>query len=172
MARHFQWMIDGCVDWQRGGLKPPQAVIDATAAYLDDEDAIAAWIHANANTTLMPGNNQATSSPLGPPGPNGLANMSVPREICAGTGKPGVSARTQELRSWICRTSARSNKRRALLESRTGDACDAKTDSRRHARARTVYMGRPVTSVTHAPTPAMGLRPLFQWSVATVPARL
>jgi len=40
----FAWMIDGCLEWQRNGLQPPAAVIDATAAYLDAEDAISAWI--------------------------------------------------------------------------------------------------------------------------------
>lgn len=38
------WMIQGCLDWQRRGLDPPSAVIDATAAYLEAEDALAAWI--------------------------------------------------------------------------------------------------------------------------------
>ena len=38
------WMIDGCLDWQKHGLCPPSAVVDATAAYLDAEDAIAAWL--------------------------------------------------------------------------------------------------------------------------------
>ena len=40
----LQWMIDGCLEWQRSGLCPPPAVRDATAAYLETEDAIAAWI--------------------------------------------------------------------------------------------------------------------------------
>ncbi|WP_210337719.1 phage/plasmid primase, P4 family [Mesorhizobium sp. INR15] len=40
----LQWMIDGCLDWQSNGLCPPSAVIDATAAYLEAEDAMAAWI--------------------------------------------------------------------------------------------------------------------------------
>jgi putative DNA primase/helicase len=40
----LQWMIDGCLAWQREGLNPPAAVRDATAAYLEAEDAIAAWI--------------------------------------------------------------------------------------------------------------------------------
>lgn len=40
----LQWMIDGCLDWQRDGLQPPKVVTDATAAYLDAEDAISAWI--------------------------------------------------------------------------------------------------------------------------------
>ena len=40
----LQWMIKGCLEWQRSGLMPPQAVVDATAAYLESEDALAAWI--------------------------------------------------------------------------------------------------------------------------------
>jgi putative DNA primase/helicase len=38
------WMIKGCLGWQAGGLRPPKAVTDATAAYLEAEDAIAAWL--------------------------------------------------------------------------------------------------------------------------------
>jgi putative DNA primase/helicase len=37
-------MINGCLDWQKRGLAPPAAVLDATEAYLDEEDAIGAWI--------------------------------------------------------------------------------------------------------------------------------
>jgi len=40
----LQWMIDGCLAWQRDCLNPPAAVREATAAYLEAEDAIAAWI--------------------------------------------------------------------------------------------------------------------------------
>jgi putative DNA primase/helicase len=40
------WAIDGCGDWLADGLRPPEAVIAATAAYLDAEDAVAAWIEA------------------------------------------------------------------------------------------------------------------------------
>ena len=38
------WMIGGCVQWQQMGLAPPVAVTGATAAYLEAEDAFAAWI--------------------------------------------------------------------------------------------------------------------------------
>jgi putative DNA primase/helicase len=38
------WMIAGCSDWLERGLAPPQAVTDATVAYLEAEDAIAAWL--------------------------------------------------------------------------------------------------------------------------------
>jgi putative DNA primase/helicase len=38
------WLIEGCLEWQATGLQPPKAVLDATSAYLEAEDAIAAWI--------------------------------------------------------------------------------------------------------------------------------
>ena len=40
----LQWMLEGCADWQEFGLAPPAAVTGATAAYLEAEDAVAAWI--------------------------------------------------------------------------------------------------------------------------------
>jgi putative DNA primase/helicase len=40
----LRWMIAGCLDWLQAGLRPPQVVTDATAAYLEAEDAIAAWL--------------------------------------------------------------------------------------------------------------------------------
>jgi putative DNA primase/helicase len=38
------WMVAGCLEWQRVGLAPPSVVTDATSAYLEAEDALAAWI--------------------------------------------------------------------------------------------------------------------------------
>jgi putative DNA primase/helicase len=38
------WMIQGCLEWQRQGLAPPAAVTAATAAYLEAQDAVAAWL--------------------------------------------------------------------------------------------------------------------------------
>ncbi len=40
----LQWMIEGCLAWQREGLNPPAIVREATEAYLGEEDAIARWI--------------------------------------------------------------------------------------------------------------------------------
>ena len=40
----LSWMIDGCIAWQQEGLAPPTVVRDATAEYLEAEDAIASWI--------------------------------------------------------------------------------------------------------------------------------
>ena len=38
------WAIQGCLEWQQRGLSPPEAVQTATAAYLEAEDATAAWM--------------------------------------------------------------------------------------------------------------------------------
>lgn len=40
------WALRGCMEWQRIGLAPPAAVVDATAAYLSDEDALGQWLEA------------------------------------------------------------------------------------------------------------------------------
>ena len=40
----LNWMIDGARYWQDCGLNPPPIVKEATAEYLDAEDAIAAWM--------------------------------------------------------------------------------------------------------------------------------
>jgi putative DNA primase/helicase len=48
------WAIGGCLEWLARGLGPPAVVRDATVAYLEAEDALAAWIedvgepHSNA----------------------------------------------------------------------------------------------------------------------------
>lgn len=38
------WMLRGCAQWRANGLAPPKAVTSATAAYLEGEDEIAAWL--------------------------------------------------------------------------------------------------------------------------------
>jgi putative DNA primase/helicase len=40
----LEWAVAGCLDWQEMGLRPPPAVLDATAAYLEAEDTLAAWL--------------------------------------------------------------------------------------------------------------------------------
>jgi putative DNA primase/helicase len=40
----LQWMIEGCLLWRRDGLDQPQAVKDATANYLSDQDTLGQWI--------------------------------------------------------------------------------------------------------------------------------
>lgn len=40
----FGWMIDGCADWQDGGLNPPLCVLDAGVEYFETEDQIGQWL--------------------------------------------------------------------------------------------------------------------------------
>jgi putative DNA primase/helicase len=40
----LDWMTVGCDDWREYGLMPPPAVLAATEAYLNAEDAVAQWI--------------------------------------------------------------------------------------------------------------------------------
>src|SRR5262245_33882541 len=40
----MMWAVEGCLEWQTDGLAPPKTVSDATVAYLDAEDVIAAWM--------------------------------------------------------------------------------------------------------------------------------
>lgn len=55
------WMIEGCMEWQERGLSPPAVVMDATAAYLEGEDSIAAWIEERCE---LGGNLTASSTAL------------------------------------------------------------------------------------------------------------
>ena len=55
------WALEGCIEWQRTGLRPPPAVMAATEDYFEAEDAIGRWIdercsvglHLSASTSAM-----------------------------------------------------------------------------------------------------------------------
>jgi P4 family phage/plasmid primase-like protien len=40
----LQWMIEGCLEWQRIGLRPPKIVTAATEDYLSAEDTLGRWL--------------------------------------------------------------------------------------------------------------------------------
>jgi putative DNA primase/helicase len=40
----MQWLIDGTLAYQEQGLNPPQAVLEATESYFEDEDTLAQWV--------------------------------------------------------------------------------------------------------------------------------
>ena len=40
----LQFLIEGCLEYQRIGLAPPKSVVDATDEYFKNEDSIANWI--------------------------------------------------------------------------------------------------------------------------------
>jgi len=44
------WMIDGCLQRQRDGLKPPAIVVEATEEYLTGEDVLLTWIDECCDT--------------------------------------------------------------------------------------------------------------------------
>jgi putative DNA primase/helicase len=46
------WAITGCIDWQKRGLRPPEAVLEATRTYFEAEDALQLWL--TETTTLDP----------------------------------------------------------------------------------------------------------------------
>jgi putative DNA primase/helicase len=48
----LRWMIDGCMNWRRRGLRVPAIVRNATDSYFDDQDIIAVWL--NEQTTRDP----------------------------------------------------------------------------------------------------------------------
>lgn len=41
----MSWLIDGVVEYCEQGLNPPQAVLDATECYFEDENTLAQWIN-------------------------------------------------------------------------------------------------------------------------------
>ena len=45
----LSWLIDGCIEWQRDGLRPPKGVTEATKKYLMAEDVIEAWLEDRCN---------------------------------------------------------------------------------------------------------------------------
>lgn len=55
------WMIEGALQWQEIGLQPPPVVRDATAEYLEAEDALAIWL---AECTITDPTCYATSADL------------------------------------------------------------------------------------------------------------
>jgi P4 family phage/plasmid primase-like protien len=40
----LQWLIEGCLLWQKEGLTPPESVLQTTGDYVDEEDTIAMWL--------------------------------------------------------------------------------------------------------------------------------
>jgi phage/plasmid-associated DNA primase len=40
----LNWALEGALRWQQEGLKPPQAVLDATQAYREEMDVLASWM--------------------------------------------------------------------------------------------------------------------------------
>ena len=68
----LQWMVAGCLEWQRIGLAPPKVVTEATAAYLEAEDAVLAWTEECCEfepDELRPARRSTRRGSNGPPAP-------------------------------------------------------------------------------------------------------
>jgi P4 family phage/plasmid primase-like protien len=55
----LRWMIDGCLKWQRDGLKRPQAVVEATNDYFEEQDLFGQWLEDFC--VVDPGHQAATN---------------------------------------------------------------------------------------------------------------
>ena len=44
------WALQGCLEWQKSGLRPPPAVMAATDDYFEAEDALGRWIEERCQT--------------------------------------------------------------------------------------------------------------------------
>lgn len=52
-AAILRWAVEGCLAYQRDGLRPPQEVLAATRAYLEQQDLVGQWI--DERTEAVPG---------------------------------------------------------------------------------------------------------------------
>ncbi|MFZ0278435.1 MAG: phage/plasmid primase, P4 family [Candidatus Sulfotelmatobacter sp.] len=46
----LKWLIEGCLNWQREGLNPPNEVLDYTAEFFAESDHFAAWLDQRCET--------------------------------------------------------------------------------------------------------------------------
>jgi putative DNA primase/helicase len=46
----LRWCIEGCLEWQTEGLRPPAVVLDATEAYFADQDSFGQWLEEKCDT--------------------------------------------------------------------------------------------------------------------------
>lgn len=49
----LNWLIQGCLEWQRDGLKKPDLVLAATESYRTEEDMVAGFLHDCVTNDLM-----------------------------------------------------------------------------------------------------------------------
>jgi putative DNA primase/helicase len=50
----LRWMIDGSLEWQQVGLRPPAAVTETTRKYFDEQDVFGQWLREHCE--VEPGN--------------------------------------------------------------------------------------------------------------------
>jgi putative DNA primase/helicase len=50
--RILRWMIDGCMEWQAAGLRPPAAVLAETGTYFEDQDLLGQWVKESCDVDV------------------------------------------------------------------------------------------------------------------------
>jgi len=50
----LRWAVEGCGEWRREGLRPPEEVVAATADFREDQDLLGQWIAQRCVTDLGP----------------------------------------------------------------------------------------------------------------------
>lgn len=60
----MQWMVEGCLDWQRCGLMKPDSVIAATKDYFSDQDLFGHWLDEDCDCERGNNDKSETSSEL------------------------------------------------------------------------------------------------------------
>jgi putative DNA primase/helicase len=60
----LRWMIDGCLDWQKNGLVPPQSVKDSTTEYFANQNLFAQWLEDLCDAEPGNGHKKETSAAL------------------------------------------------------------------------------------------------------------
>ncbi|NEH44916.1 hypothetical protein GR215_24015 [Rhizobium leguminosarum] len=60
----LRWALNGCVEWQSVGLQAPDAVLRATAEYIDSEDVVGQWLEdvSTLDSTAVASNSEIFGS--------------------------------------------------------------------------------------------------------------
>ena len=59
-GRILQWAVNGCLDWQRLGLAPPEVVTRATEEYFEAQDLFGQWL--DVRCVVEPGKQEGSSA--------------------------------------------------------------------------------------------------------------
>jgi P4 family phage/plasmid primase-like protien len=110
----LRWMIDGCLAYQREGLKPPASALAATKNYLDAEDTLGQWLRSGALCTrVLDGRRLRPCTPTGRRGRPREATAQEPISISAnGSTNAALNvaevapAPTDSVASGLCRRTA------------------------------------------------------------------
>ncbi len=102
--RVLRWLLEGCLEWQKVGLKPPASVSQATEAYRLEMDVVGRFIRSGASPTQAYRQSSAIST----------------RRTRGGASSKGAGKIERGLRQVTCRARVRSRQRGARGENEAG----------------------------------------------------